>query len=307
MIAIVSTVRTAPTDLKLFVSYHLNCGVDRIFLFFDNPDDTSISLLEDDARIVCTRCDGAHWAASGLGIAPATDKRQIYNADLSLKWARKAGADWLIHVDSDELILTPNYDIKSYLRNITDADAVIFPTLEALPRMHCREHPFQELTWFKIDGGRPRAQRLAGLMGCSGIMRHGYIKGHTAGKTALRTSSDVESVQVHRPFGRDLKFENSDSSFVLHFDCCTFDDWVSKWKKRYDGITDFQNMSDARKQQFAEFCRAYETGSEDRLRGTFRQSHIASKPQQAVLLCLGFLRRVNVPATLFADPTAGSR
>ena len=44
-VAIISTVRAPLNELKMFINYHLNIGVDEIILFFDDPSHIDISPL----------------------------------------------------------------------------------------------------------------------------------------------------------------------------------------------------------------------------------------------------------------------
>ena len=75
-------------------------------------------------------------------------------------------------------------------------------------------------------------------MGCRRAFKYGYFRGHITGKTATRVRSSVASIGIHLPIVRDggeLRIKVASEAFVLHFDCCTFDDWKLKWKRRYDG------------------------------------------------------------------------
>lgn len=52
------TTLMAPLNQTLsFVNYHLNIGIDHMFLFFDNPDDEAIDALKDYKRVTCFGCD----------------------------------------------------------------------------------------------------------------------------------------------------------------------------------------------------------------------------------------------------------
>ena len=50
----------------MFVNYHLNIGVDHIYLFFDDPTDAAADALARRARVTAVRCD------LGPGIPPTT-------------------------------------------------------------------------------------------------------------------------------------------------------------------------------------------------------------------------------------------
>ena len=102
-ICIVSTVRAAQIQLKMFVNYHLNSDVDRMFLFFDDPNDESIDHFQNDNRLTCIRCDASYWAASLLSDRSSIEERQVHNASVALKWAQKEDIDWIIHLNTTNL------------------------------------------------------------------------------------------------------------------------------------------------------------------------------------------------------------
>jgi hypothetical protein len=307
LICTVSTVRAAQTELKMFVNYHLNRGVDRMFLFFDDPADESIAHFRNDNRLACIRCDAAHWAALQLPDRSSIEERQIRNASLALELARREGIDWIIHIDSDELVFTPEQQLKFHLHRAEEnVDAITFPTLEALPKLRYTQHFFEGIHWFKnAKSIIPHAEAIARVMGCRRVFEYGYFRGHTTGKTAIRVRSSVAGIGIHLPTpheGEELRIKNSSEAFVLHFDCCTFDDWKMKWKRRYDGTAVASQMRKDRGRQFSDFLAAYQSGSEARLLLAYRRQYIVSTYERIILLGTGLLRRVKLKSGSFQDP-----
>ena len=306
LICTVSTVRELQINLKMFVDYHLNCGVDRMFLFFDDPADESIEHFQYNDRLACIPCDAAHWAASRLPDRSSIEERQIHNASLALELARREGIDWIIHIDSDELVFTPEQHLKLHLQHAGEnVDAVTFPTLEALPKLKYNGHFFEEIHWFKnAKSIIPHAEGIARVMGCRRPFEYGYFRGHTIGKTATRVGSSVASIGIHLPIacdGGELRIKNSSEAFVLHFDCCTFDDWKLKWKRRYDGTAVASQMRKDRSRQFSDFLAAYQSGSEARLLLAYKRQYTVSMYEKIILLGVGLLRRVELKNDIFLD------
>jgi hypothetical protein len=299
LLCTVSTVRAPLADLKMFVNYHLNCRVDRMFLFFDDPADASIEYFHNDNRVTCIRCDAAHWASSQLPDKPSIEERQVYNATLALRWAANEGFDWVIHIDSDELVFASGRDLKGYLERIADCfDAVTFPTLEALPNKRYSKHFFEEIHWFKTYKARvPLAEVIARRMGCHRAFKYGYFRAHIAGKTATRVRSPVARVGIQSPIARngaELNIEVSANVFLLHFDCCTFEDWKLKWKRRVDGTATVSQIREERVWQFNDFLAAYQANSEARLMLEYQRQYIFPTYEKIILVTLGLLRWVDL-------------
>jgi hypothetical protein len=289
----------------MFVNYHFNVGSDRIYLFFDDPNDDGIELFQTDSRISCVRCDAAYWAVASRSGQPILEERQLFNAALALKWAREEGVDWLFHIDSDELLFAPGDDLRRYLESVGNGfDAVTFPTLEALPKLQHSDHVFRDTQWFKIENSPvPGAYTLARLVGCHRAFRYGYFRGHTIGKSAVRVRSRVVGIGIHLPYGAgdDLHVKRATDAYVLHYDCCMFDDWLLKWKRRHDGEAVFPSMRDDRKRQLSEFSVAYKSGSYNELQSTYKRQCIVPTYEILILLALGLLRRIKLRSAAFLE------
>jgi hypothetical protein len=277
-----------------------------MFLFFDDPTDESFEHFRSDSRLTCIRCDATHWAASELPDQSSIEARQVYNASLALEWARREGIDWIIHIDSDELVFTPGQNLKRHLKSVGEnIDAITFPTLEALPKLKYGQHFFEEIHWFKsAKSPVPRAETIARVMGCRRALQYGYFRGHTDGKTAVRVRPSIEGMGIHLPTplgGAEFRIIRSSEAFILHFDCCTVDDWKLKWKRRYDGTAVALQMRADRKKQFAGFLAAYQSGATARLLSEYRRQCIVSTYEKVILLGLGLLRWVRLKKGVFAE------
>lgn len=303
VITTVSTVRADPTNLKMFVNYHLNCGIDRMILFFDDPFDECIQMFRRDGRIRCVPCDAEHWSASQMSDRASIEAKQVYNAGLGLNWARQEGADWIVHIDSDELIFAPEGDFRRVLEDTPeDVDAVVLPTLEALPERTYRRHFFEDVHWFRAHNSIiPGARRVACLF-LPRRIKFGFFRGHSSGKSAIRVQSPFTGIGIHTPLGpNEARIHRSSDAFILHFDSCTLGEWTTKWQRRHDGTGLALRMLGHRKRQFSDFVAAYESGSGTRLDSAYERQCIASEYERTVLRALGLLRRVDLDSAKFGE------
>ena len=303
MIAIVATVRAPEPDLRLWVAYHRNVGVDRLHLYFDDPADPALPAISVLPGVVAIACTADHWRAAGLHPEAGIEARQTYNANLALERVREESCEWLLHIDSDELLFTPCGDLAGWLAGREAAcEAVGFPVLEAVPPSKMRRHVFQSCTSFKRT---PRAPSLdwARRAGCRQALRYGYFRGHTAGKAATRLKSTVDHIGIHAPArsnGAPVLIESAGDAFVLHYDGCTFESWREKWVRRKDGSGLALNMRPDRMRQFQDFLAAEATGSLAELEREFRSQRLIPAYERAVLRLLGLTRPVHLPQELFA-------
>ena len=302
LVGTVSTVRAKLTDMRAFVHYTLSTGIDRMYLFFDDPTDIAIEYFEEYENTVCVRCDAAHWR--GIHAGSLLGDRQVYNANLALQWAKRDGLEWLIHIDSDELLFMPHYHIDSSLYASEDCDVIIFPTYEAVPKKQYKTHFMAEIEWFKTEQSFIfGARTLAQLLGCGRAFRNGYLKAHTQGKSAVRVDAAISSMGVHAPRpapGKPLRSRISTNTYLLHFDCCTFDDWVTKWRSRCDGTATVNPMTPERRQQMMDFISASESGEHSRLKALYSEQYSISPYEKLILRALGLLRRVKIDSGRFA-------
>lgn len=101
-----STVRASRDELRSFVNYHLNTGVDQLLLFFDDPADESIASIGLNPRVTLYVCNEAYWQQRGVQRPVTIEDRQEINVNYALSMSRTRDVDWLIHIDSDELLLS---------------------------------------------------------------------------------------------------------------------------------------------------------------------------------------------------------
>lgn len=326
MMQTVSTVTTLKAPLNetlMFVNYHLNMGVNHMYLFFDDPNDNCIDALADYKKVTCIRCDSNHWEnllaqqSEALDrdwtqieplqlrqtLSSSLDHRQILNANYAFQLAQQDGYDWLIHMDSDELLYAQE-SLDVLLSKVSPKiEVLVIKPLETALEKDKYESFFEEVTLFKSLPWLGQ-KYLAYFLGCQRVFQNGsYFRAHPFGKSAVRTNAKIKSIDVHYPIaatGHKLRAKRSFRIKLLHFDCCGFESWQRKWIGRYDGSATYaQDDVPTRQKQLAQFGEAYESGDVNKLQDLYRRLYFFSNYEYKVLSLLGLLQRIQLNPQLF--------
>jgi hypothetical protein len=294
-LCVVSTVRSTADELLEFTHYHLNVGIDQILLFFDDPQDPALAVLDGvSPRVIAFRCDTAFWRAQRVKRPSIIEHRQLVNANLALAWARQHRFDWIIHIDSDELLLA-----DTDLRDILSAEAspvVRFPMKEAVAERESYPTRFHA-TLFREPLPQARIDSLSPADRASILFEGEYFRGHTASKAAIRVNSAVKSVGIHGAAKPRLPERQSSEITLLHYDCIGLEDWKRKWERRLDGSGTADGMRPGRLRQLELFKRAY--GKPAQERELYARLHMVSESQRERLIELGVMSAIDhVPGKL---------
>lgn len=293
-----------------------------MYLFFDDPDDQAISFLQDYERVECVRCDARYWAEYGGHRDRSVEERQEANATRAWQWAKEQGFDWLVHLDSDELLHSKRGLRSLFARQSSRTDVVLFPVMEAVPQAMRCPRPFHDISLFKYYapvGGRHasftmtrydqirywmhvqawrRRKQVATALGCAHSQIIGqYLLGHMVGKSATRTTAPVARIQNHLPVpqkGKQLTRSVAFSAAVLHFDCRGYDPWKAKWARRLRGEADFDfsRFAPHRRKQLTRLQAAYEDCNKAALESIYRKWYIIPDNERRIMRTLGLLRTV---------------
>lgn len=161
--AIVTTLKNAGPMLDSFITYHLSIGFEHIFLFFDDPDDPSIPVVQIYSNVTVVRHNDElreSWKQTksyqtGEHIRRYLDEevtaRQVLNVEIAIDLAKKKGIDWLLHIDIDELFHSPSQSVGEHFQSLTDRGIhrVLYVNHEAIPETSEVYDPFKEATLFK--------------------------------------------------------------------------------------------------------------------------------------------------------------
>jgi hypothetical protein len=298
--ATISTVKAPIKELSMFVNYHINSGIDMVILFLDDPHDTAFSFFLDYSKVHVTLCTDEYWDQSrSCGTRPASiEERQNINVNKGAAIASDYGCEWIIHIDSDELIQATT-NLKSELARCKKVDAIKFTVLEAVSERTHYENIFMPI-WFKAN---PTWRRigLAQKLGCKRAIFEGeYFRGHLASKMAIRVSSKIKKYRIHdaETFCGKLDVDSTDSIKLLHFDCIGIENWITKWHRRLDGTAIAKDMRENRRKQMGLFEAAINKDKEA-LVHLYGALHKIPLYEKLVLFLLGMLKKISIDPTLF--------
>ncbi|MEI2716543.1 MAG: glycosyltransferase family 2 protein [Candidatus Nanopelagicales bacterium] len=310
-----SLVRAPVEILTEWVAYHLNIGIDRMVIYFDDPEDPAIAALAGQPRVQAIPCDDNLWRES---LRPGVTRlpELVPEKQHAIMWhlmnvMAPADLDWVAHIDSDELIWAPG-DVRSALEQelVAGVSHVQMMPMEAVPPRLDSVDPFREFTLFKEN--RTDRIALAQRLGVRSPFRRGkYFRGHTKGKALVCLDGSVPYIRIHGPppamleaatfttvVARDLR--------VLHYDAGTYTGWLAKWSGREDRADMVGHTTKRRRRQTERFrresARAQRRGKDRRLRQLFRDEYMLTPRDARILRVLGLARRVELDNRLFSLP-----
>jgi hypothetical protein len=208
-IAITTTARNLDASFRDWCAHHLRL-VDHIYLWLDDPDEARSVHLPRDRRV---RVDSGSQTVCGT-VHGNMMVRQNENANHALELCGRDKIDWLIHIDTDELIYPA--DRKTLERTL--AAGIGHVTLlnhEVCAQWECG-NPFRECHDFKLNG------------------KLGFNL-YDNGKAAVRVGPGVYAPDAHSFEGFRGKRVFSDDLAVLHYACPSYDRWLAK----YNALGDF--------------------------------------------------------------------
>ncbi len=271
---VISIVNEPIEVLERFVAWYLHQGADRIFLYFDDPDDAGIALMHRfGSRVVTKRCTPEF--IEQLGVTDAPNFTRLQNAVVMHAY-RQIKEGWVAVVDGDELIFSGDLPISTLLRDTPDdIRSVMFKPVEYVS---FPEAPEQLL--FRCPMKTPQIEEVfedfAGYM----INNQGFA-GHTTGKTITRAGLDVKRAHPHWFVDADGNrildsYKPIRQGFaLLHFYFLNYQDWRRKIDFRV------QARRDGRRDQLLDAIkRMARQKREYRLRRIWRNLHEISAPQK---------------------------
>jgi len=171
-LAIVSTVRGVESTIASFLRWHAHVGFDAIYLYFDEPDDDerSIEIASSYPCVYVMRADAGFRVREAYDTLPSYDSlrehmqvqvqaRQRLNCEHCVRrLATPHGVRWLLHIDSDEVLL-PADGQESVRAHFTALEAAgcwqfHFCNLEAVPQQLETKDPFRSVSLFKQSLGQ---------------------------------------------------------------------------------------------------------------------------------------------------------
>ena len=229
MLFTASTVKDTLPNLRRFVTGNLAGGADHLVVFVDDPDGTdpdAVAFLEGHAGVTCVLTDDAWWAGDRPG---QLNVRQRINANVVkavLSRVDPAGhwADWVFHIDADEIVQIDRVALAS----APDSAAVVrLAPLEAVSQRHWDADP----TLFKrlLDDDDLTLLHTLGVI--DRAHNGAYFHGHVDGKSGMRPTLDLW-LALHHVVDADrteqAAWEHPDLR-LLHYESFSGEDFVRKW------------------------------------------------------------------------------
>jgi len=204
-VCLVTTVKNPGPSFEAFLSYHLATGFERIYVFFDNPNDDAIKTAQALNGVTVIRCDESLrlqykkviWTERYESkINKYVEARQRFNAALGRDMALTEKFDWIFHIDCDELIYNDlNISVGDLLSQVpTEVEQVHCRNFEAVPESKDIENPFIDMTLFKVNQFELKPELFKNDIAFDQYFRKAgrqYFASHYQGKSGARVRADI--------------------------------------------------------------------------------------------------------------------
>ena len=222
MLFTVSTVKDSLPNVQRFVTRNLDAGIDHLFVFLDAESPDCQDFLEPHPHVTCVRTDETWWHGDR---PPLLNHRQLTNANfVKALLTSFAWADWVFHIDSDEVVHIDRDRLENLPREI---GAVRLTPLEGVSRKQWNG----EVTHFKRLLGKDDLVLLKALRVIDRPRNKSYFRGHLMGKSGLRPRLD-RWLGVHWVIdAKHNRVESLKADWlqVLHYESVSGEEFVRKW------------------------------------------------------------------------------
>lgn len=321
-IAITSSTSASLDQILPWMFFHKVIGVTTFYLFVEgkaaSPDVSRVlksipgvkviyrtkELEEQQAR---SRIWNETWLASFF-YKPCNYElfvKQSLNMEMAIVMARNDAVDWILHLDTDELIHpagTREYSLRQLLLDVpANVDMVIFPNYESSVERDDIEDPFSEVSMFKKNYDHLPKDTYFGMYKESTRGNPNYFLTYGNGKSIARIQDHLRPNGAHRWHNymktpNEIKFEEA---AVLHYTYAKFSDLTS----RRDRCGCKPTKEDVKRCFMLEFDRAAfiiaSTATEEEMRKWYEEHVVwGDKALNLKLLRKGILTRIYAPMVI---------
>ncbi|XP_020240571.1 glycosyltransferase-like KOBITO 1 [Cajanus cajan] len=302
--------------------YHKVIGVTNFFLFVEgkaaSPEVSNVlesipgvkviyrtkQLEEQQAK---SRIWNETWLA-GFFYKPCNYElfvKQSLNMEMAIVMARDAGMDWILHLDTDELIHPAGareYSLRQLLLDVPrHVDMVIFPNYESSVERDDIKEPFSEVSMFKKNYDHLPKDTYFGMYKDSVRGNPNYFLTYGNGKSAARIQDHLRPNGAHR-WHNYMKTPNEiklEEAAVLHYTYAKFSDLTS----RRDRCGCKPTKEDVKRCFMLEFDRSAfiiaSTATEDEMQKWYNEHVVwGDKDVKMKLLRKGILTRIYTPMVI---------
>lgn len=250
-IAFVTTTASGYRETRLWVNYHRVIGVTHFYLFVDGvaarPEVMAklnklpgVRVVPRDEELKDRQAHSRIWNETWLSAffhKPCNHELfvlQSLNMEEGIKLAAKDGIDWILHIDTDELMYpagAPQYSLQRLLGDVpADVDTLVFPNHESLPERSDIASPFEEVSLFKRNFHHVVPDSYFKNYHQVARGNPNYFTTYGNGKAAARMHDGVRPNGAHRWYSyvKTPKEETSDQAAVLHYTYNRFSDLKSR-------------------------------------------------------------------------------
>ncbi|KAL4370626.1 hypothetical protein HN51_015156 [Arachis hypogaea] len=160
--------------------------------------------------------------------------KQSLNMEMAIVMARESGMDWIIHLDTDELVYPAGiqeYSLRQLLSDVPgNVDMVIFPNYESSVERDDIKEPFSEVSMFKKNYDHLPKDVYFGNYKEATRGNPNYFLTYGNGKAAARVQDHLRPNGAHR-WHNYMKTPNEiklDEAAVLHYTYPKFSDLTSR-------------------------------------------------------------------------------
>ncbi|XP_059646240.1 glycosyltransferase-like At2g41451 [Cornus florida] len=160
--------------------------------------------------------------------------KQSLNMEMGIAMAREAGMDWILHLDTDELIHpagASEYSVRQVLSDVPkNIDIVVFPNYESSVERDNIKEPFTEVSMFKRNYDHLPKETYFGYYKEATRGNPNYFLTYGNGKAAARVQDHLRSNGAHRwqNYMKSPTEIKLDEAAVLHYTYPKFSDLTSR-------------------------------------------------------------------------------
>lgn len=234
---VVCMLKETPEVVVRFVDYYSALGCRSINLYFDDPEDPTIALVEGREGVVITRCDAEFWGGKRKKNVPA---RQCFCYEAC--YNRLSGDGWLAVVDADEFLAAPNGSLDELMEQApADQRVIRFNSAEAVwdrqaedvsvfSAPYLRRQIPQDLGHIWLELKRTKSEKMRNSF-------HMGLLSHRSGKHMLRLGIEGAKPKNHKTIFNDgydgmAVAEGHSKGVLVHFYALGFEAWRRKVKNR---------------------------------------------------------------------------
>lgn len=250
-IAIVVTTSEHPDHIILWMAYHRAIGVSLFYVFTEGiagseesiellSNEPGVSVVPRDDNLTAIQSKSRAWSENWLAAffnKPCNHElfvKQSLNMEIGIVFAQEDKADWILHVDTDELVYpagSPSYSLIEILDSVPEEVGLfIFPNYESLAETDDVKDPFLEVTLFKKNFAHVNSKEYYSKYGVVQRRNPNYFTAYGNGKSAARVEDGLRPNGAHRWYNyyRTPKEWSSKTSAILHYTYNRFEDLKSR-------------------------------------------------------------------------------